>query len=72
MFILFLDLHLLQPPASISGFNDQYIFYGFLPKKEKQLENTFKNLSVTFDYSISFFYSIKKISFYIQNLKIIF
>ncbi len=27
---------------SISGFKDQFLFYGFLPKKEKELEkNTF-------------------------------
>ena len=25
---------------SISGFSDKFLFYGFLPKKEKELEKT--------------------------------
>ena len=37
--------------VSISGFSDQYLFYGFLTKKEKELEKILKNLS-NIDYSI--------------------
>ena len=29
--------------VSVSGFRDQYLFYGFLPKKESELEYVFKN-----------------------------
>ena len=39
---------------SISGFDDQFLFYGFLPKKEKLLENIFIKLQ-DLDYSIVFF-----------------
>ena len=69
-----LDVHPIPGPSSvtaavsISGFNDQYIFYGFLTKKEKQLENTLKNLS-NLDYSIIFFIPSNKISFYITKFK---
>ena len=30
--------------VSVSGFKDKYLFYGFLSKKENELENTLKNL----------------------------
>ena len=30
---------------SISGFNDQFLFYGFLPKTENELEKVLSNLS---------------------------
>ena len=40
--------------VSISGFSDKYIFYGFLSKKEKELEKVFKNLS-TLNFTIVFF-----------------
>ena len=29
--------------VSISGFSDQYLFYGFLTKKENELNNVLKN-----------------------------
>ena len=54
--------------VSVSGFSDQYIFYGFLKKKEKELENVFKSLS-SFDYSIVFFIPASKINFYILQFK---
>ena len=53
---------------SISGFSNQYLFYGFLTKKEKELENVLKNLC-NLDYSIVFFISPKKINFYISQFK---
>ena len=47
--------------VSISGFIDQYLFYGFLTKKEKELENLFKNLC-NIDYSLVFFIPAKNIT----------
>ncbi len=56
---------------SISGFGDQYLFYGFLTKKEKELESVLKNLS-NLNYPIVFFIPSKKINFYISKFKIYF
>jgi len=53
---------------SVSGFSDQYLFYGFLTKKENKLESVLKNLS-NLDYSIVFFIPASKINFYISKLK---
>ena len=54
--------------VSISGFSDQYLFYGFLTKKENELENIFKSLN-NFNYSIVFFIPASKINFYISKFK---
>ena len=54
--------------VSISGFTDKYLFYGFLPKKEKELEKIFKKLN-NIDYSLVFFVSPKKVNFYINQFK---
>ena len=54
--------------VSICGFNDQYLFYGFLTKKEKELERVLKSLS-HIDYSIVFFIPSSKINFYISQFK---
>jgi len=53
---------------SVSGFNNHYLFYGFLSKKEKELEKVLKNLS-GLDYSIIFFIPASKINFYILEFK---
>jgi len=53
---------------SISGFNEKYLFYGFLDKKEKELKKTFNNLS-NLDYSLIFFIPASKINFYISQFK---
>ena len=53
---------------SVSGFSDQYLFYGFLTKKENKLESVLKNLS-NLDYSIIFFIPASKINFYISKFK---
>jgi len=53
---------------SVSGFSDQYLFYGFLTKKENELENILKNLT-NLDYSIVFFIPASKINFYISKFK---
>ena len=53
---------------SVSGFSDQYLFYGFLAKEENKLESVLKNLS-NLDYSIIFFIPASKINFYISKFK---
>ena len=53
---------------SVSGFNDQYIFYGFLTKKENELNNVLQNLC-NLNYSIIFFVPAKKINFYMTKFK---
>ena len=57
--------------VSVSGYNDKYLFYGFLPVSEKHIEKDLKNLS-NFPYSIVFFVSSKKINKFIKYLKIFF
>ena len=53
---------------SISGFRDQFLFYGFLPKKENELEKVLSVLSkVTF--SQIFFIPALKINFYLKFFK---
>ena len=53
---------------SVSGFSDQYLFYGFLTKEENKLESILKNLS-NLNYSIIFFIPASKINFYISKFK---
>jgi len=54
--------------VSISGFSDKYLFYGFLPKKQKELEKILKQLN-NIEHSLVFFISAKKINFYIDQFK---
>ena len=54
--------------VSVSGFSDKYLFYGFLPKKQKELEKIFKNLN-NIEHSLVFFISAQKINFYIDQFK---
>ena len=69
-----LNVHPIPGPSavtsaiSISGFNDQYLFYGFLPKKESELETVLKSF-YNFNYSIIFFITAPKINFYISQFK---
>ena len=56
---------------SISGFKDQFLFYGFLPKTENELKKELNILSQN-DYTQVFFVPSKKINFYIKNLKVFF
>ena len=53
---------------SVSGFKDQFLFYGFLPKTINQLEKVLNSLS-TVHFTIVFFIPAKKIDFYIKSLK---
>ena len=54
--------------VSVSGFGDKYVFYGFLPKKKNELNNTLKSLH-HLDYAIVFFIPSSKINFYISQFK---
>ena len=54
---------------SVSGFQDKFLFYGFLPKKENELNKILADLS-TYKYTLIFFVPPKKINFFLINLKI--
>ena len=53
---------------SVSGFDDKYLFYGFLPKKEKEVEKIIGGLQ-NINFSIIFFIPAVKINFYIKYFK---
>ena len=53
---------------SVSGFNDQFLFYGFLPKTENELKKVLSSLSLH-EYTQIFFIPSKKINFYINEFK---
>ena len=53
---------------SIAGFKDKYLFYGFLPKKEKEIESILNNIS-NINYSIVFFVPAVKINYYLSKFK---
>ena len=57
--------------VSVSGFSQKYFFYGFLPKKMKDLKNDLKNLS-NINCSIVFFVSPNKINNSIEYFKTFF
>ena len=54
--------------VSISGFNEKYLFYGFLPKKEKAIKEELDRLS-NLNFCLVFFVSPKKINKIIPYLK---
>ena len=53
---------------SISGFKDQFLFYGFLPKTQNELNKVLAPLSQS-NYTQVFFVPSKKINFYLNNFK---
>ena len=53
---------------SVSGFKDQFLFYGFLPKTINELKKKLEYLS-TIHFSLIFFIPSKKINFYVENFK---
>ena len=53
---------------SVSGFDDKFIFYGFLPKKQNEIEKVCKKLN-SYDFCIIFFVPAIKINFYINFFK---
>ena len=69
-----IDVHPVPGPSavtsavSVSGFSDKYLFYGFLTKREQELENILKSLC-NIDYSIVFFIPAIKINFYLLKFK---
>tara|TARA_B100000902_G_scaffold396412_1_gene457324 strand:+ start:22 stop:861 length:840 start_codon:yes stop_codon:yes gene_type:complete len=54
--------------SSVSGFKDQFLFYGFLPKTETELYKALELLS-QIKYSLIFFSPSKKINFYLKGFK---
>ncbi len=54
--------------ASVSGFNDKFLFYGFLPKTVNETEKLLKKLSQN-EFTQIFFVPVKKINFYIKYFK---
>ena len=54
--------------ASLSGFGDKFLFYGFLPKTENELNKSLKQLIIE-DFSLIFFVPAIKINFYIKQFK---
>ena len=53
---------------SVSGFDDQFLFYGFLPKTINELEKVLNSLSSN-NFTQVFFIPSKKINFYLNNFK---
>ena len=53
---------------SVSGFKDQFLFYGFLPKTQNELDKVLIPLS-QIDYTQVFFVPSKKINFFINSFK---
>ena len=53
---------------SVSGYKDQFFFYGFLPKTENELQKILSVLSQT-SFAKIFFVPALKINFYLKNFK---
>ena len=53
---------------SMSGFKDQFLFYGFLPKKERELDNKLETLSLI-EFAQVFFIPSVKINFYLKKFE---
>ena len=53
---------------SVSGFNDQFSFYGFLPKTENELDKVLSQISENTN-SLIFFIPSIKINFYLKKFK---
>ena len=53
---------------SVSGFKDQFLFYGFLPKRENELKKVLNMLSEE-KFTLIFFIPAIRINFYLKNFK---
>jgi 16S rRNA (cytidine1402-2'-O)-methyltransferase len=58
----------LTTAMSVSGYKDQFLFYGFLPKTENELEKILSSLSHNL-FSQIFFIPALKVNFYITKFK---
>lgn len=58
----------ISTAMSISGFEEKFLFYGFLPKTENELEKILLSLE-GLDFSIVFFIPSIKINFYLNKFK---
>ena len=58
----------ISSAVSLSGFGDKFLFYGFLPKTENELNKTLKKLNIE-GFSLVFFVPAIKINFYIKHFK---
>ena len=58
----------ISAAVSLSGFGDKFLFYGFLPKTENELNKSLKKLDME-GVSLVFFVPAIKINFYIKNFK---
>ena len=56
---------------SVSGFEDKFLFYGFLPKKDKELERVLLKLQ-NIDFAIIFFVPSIRLNFYMNKYKLYF
>ena len=54
--------------VSLSGFGDKFLFYGFLPKNENQLNSQLKKMKIE-GFSLVFFIPAIKINFYLKTFK---
>ncbi len=53
---------------SVSAFEDKFLFYGFLPKTEKELNKVLSNLK-DLNFSLAFFIPGIKINFYLEGFR---
>ena len=53
---------------SVSGFKDQFLFYGFLPKNEKAVDDVLSSL-VSLTFTQVFFIPAIKVNFYLKKIK---
>ena len=58
----------ISSAVSLSGFGDKFLFYGFLPKTENELNKSLNNLNIE-GFSLVFFVPAIKINFYIKHFK---
>ena len=53
---------------SVSGFSDQFLFFGFLPKTKNELNKVLKDLSNN-PFSMVFFVPAIKVNYYLESFK---
>ena len=58
----------ISAAVSLSGFGDKFLFYGFLPKTENELNISLKKLDIE-GFSLVFFIPAIKMNFYIKHFK---